>query len=93
MCAYLFQPVGRRYEQTGHVPDRQVRVALQRSVKYRREMTLRPVRPMIAASATVLPTGDEWSYEVKWDGYRSLALKDGPGVRLVSRNSKDLTAQ
>jgi type IV secretory pathway VirB9-like protein len=48
---------------------------------------------MIAASATVLPTGDEWSYEVKWDGYRSLALKDGADVRLVSRNSKNLTAQ
>jgi bifunctional non-homologous end joining protein LigD len=48
---------------------------------------------MIAASATVLPTGGEWSYEVKWDGYRSLALKDGADVRLVSRNSKNLTTQ
>jgi bifunctional non-homologous end joining protein LigD len=56
-------------------------------------MTLRPVTPMIAVSATLLPTGDEWSYEVKWDGYRSLALKDGAGVRLLSRNSKNLTAQ
>ncbi len=48
---------------------------------------------MVAVSATLLPTGDEWSYEVKWDGYRSLALKDGADVRLVSRNSKNLTAQ
>ena len=47
-------------------------------------MTLRPVSPMIAVSATVLPSGEEWSYEVKWDGYRSLALKDGADVRLVS---------
>jgi bifunctional non-homologous end joining protein LigD len=48
---------------------------------------------MVAALAMVLPTGAEWSYEVKWDGYRSLALKDGADVRLVSRNSKNLTAQ
>jgi bifunctional non-homologous end joining protein LigD len=55
-------------------------------------MPVREVSPMVAVSATVLPTGDKWSYEVKWDGYRLLALKDGTLVRLVSRNSKDLTA-
>jgi hypothetical protein len=48
---------------------------------------------MVAVSATSLPIGDEWSYEVKWDGYRAMALKDGTDVRLVSRNLKDLTAQ
>src|SRR6266852_400533 len=56
-------------------------------------MRLRAVSPMVAVSATALPIGDEWSYEVKWDGYRALALKDGTDVRLMSRNSKDLTAQ
>src|ERR1700687_3038558 len=56
-------------------------------------MPMRAVSPMVAVSATALPTGDKWSYEVKWDGYRLLALKDGMLVRLVSRNSKDLTAQ
>src|SRR5580692_529200 len=56
-------------------------------------MRLRVVSPMVAVSATALPIGDGWSYEVKWDGYRSLAFKDGAGVRLVSRNSKNLTAQ
>jgi bifunctional non-homologous end joining protein LigD len=62
-------------------------------VKYRREMRLRAVSPMVAVSATALPIGDEWSYEVKWDGYRALALKEGTDVRLMSRNLKDLTAQ
>src|SRR5260221_5004437 len=56
-------------------------------------MPLRVVSPMVAVSATVLPNGKEWSYEVKWDGYRALALKDATQVRLVSRNSRDLTAR
>jgi bifunctional non-homologous end joining protein LigD len=38
-----------------------------------------------------LPAGPEWSYEVKWDGYRALAEKKGSAVRLISRNNKDLT--
>jgi bifunctional non-homologous end joining protein LigD len=48
---------------------------------------------MLATSATALPAGDEWTYEVKWDGYRTLARKDGRGVTLLSRNLKDATAQ
>jgi bifunctional non-homologous end joining protein LigD len=49
------------------------------------------LRPMLATAAPVLPTGREWTYEVKWDGYRVLALKQGTHVRLISRNEKDLT--
>ena len=30
-------------------------------------------------------------YELKLDGYRALVLRDADGVRLLSRNGKDLT--
>ncbi len=29
---------------------------------------LRPVQPMMAVSAAMLPSGPDWTYEVKWDG-------------------------
>ena len=48
-------------------------------------------KPMLAHSADELPAGREWTYEVKWDGYRAIAAKDGNRVKLVSRNQKDLT--
>jgi hypothetical protein len=34
-------------------------------------------------------TGD-WVYEIKFDGYRALALRGGNETRVLSRNEKDL---
>jgi DNA ligase D-like protein (predicted ligase) len=48
---------------------------------------------MMASRATVLPRGAEWSYEVKWDGYRAQAVKNGATVTLASRNLKNITRQ
>ena len=42
---------------------------------------------MKALPVEKLPEGD-WLYEIKHDGYRALAFKDGKGVRLLSRNKK-----
>src|SRR5262249_13952319 len=47
---------------------------------------------MAAMTVTALPEGEEWLYEVKWDGYRSLISKDRARVEVRSRNDKDLTA-
>ena len=49
------------------------------------------IEPMAATSVGALPRGPEWSYEIKLDGYRVLALKAGDSVRLLSPRNKDLT--
>jgi ATP-dependent DNA ligase len=32
----------------------------------------------------------EWIYEIKFDGYRAVALRSGGETRILSRNEKDL---
>src|SRR5690349_1317525 len=55
--------------------------------------TARPqfVIPMAAQLVSKLPEGPDWLYELKWDGYRALLIKDGDSVEIRSRNDKDLT--
>ena len=50
-------------------------------------MPWRVPQPMLALLAEKLPTGPEWSYEVKWDGYRCLAEKTGGRIILHSRRA------
>ncbi len=50
-------------------------------------------KAMLATLATELPHGDDWLYEVKWDGYRALGYVRGGEARLVSRNGNDLTGR
>lgn len=51
------------------------------------------MRPMLATKGDVVPTGDEWSHEVKWDGVRMLADVRGSAdrARLTTRNGNDAT--
>lgn len=50
--------------------------------------------PMLATPGDIaaLPDPDVWAYEVKWDGYRSLARVDAAGAVFRSRRGVDLTA-
>jgi len=45
---------------------------------------------MLAKRIDALPTGDEWVYEPKWDGFRTLIFRDGDDVLLQSRDQKSL---
>jgi bifunctional non-homologous end joining protein LigD len=57
-------------------------------------MTLRyPVSPMKAAIGTLPPDDENWAYEIKYDGYRTLAFVDGGQTRLQSSNLLDVTAK
>jgi ATP-dependent DNA ligase len=54
----------------------------------------RTYAPAEALLVDELPTGGEWMYEPKWDGFRALAFRDGAGaasVALVSKAGKPLT--
>jgi DNA ligase D-like protein (predicted ligase) len=47
------------------------------------------VEPMKAQLFDSIRPGD-WIYEIKFDGYRALALRGGHETRILSRNQKDL---
>lgn len=51
------------------------------------------VEPCLALLGAKPPAGDEWAYEVKWDGYR-LAVHVEPGkVRIITRGGHDWTSR
>jgi ATP-dependent DNA ligase len=45
-----------------------------------------PCQPILAHQ---VPTGPEWIHELKWDGYRILARRDGDRVCLWSRSGRN----
>jgi bifunctional non-homologous end joining protein LigD len=51
------------------------------------------VEPMKAKLVEEPPTTGDWIYELKFDGIRLIALKDGEKVSLLSRNRNDLSAR
>ncbi len=51
----------------------------------------REYTPMLATLVDDIPKGDEWVFEVKWDGYRALAYVSGGDVTLRSRRGNDFT--
>jgi bifunctional non-homologous end joining protein LigD len=47
-----------------------------------------PAQPVLASKP---PSGADWVHEIKHDGYRMIVHRDGPTVRLYSRNAYDWT--
>jgi bifunctional non-homologous end joining protein LigD len=47
--------------------------------------------PMLASLAEDVPSGDGWTYEIKWDGYRIVATVAGSEAELRTRKDQDYT--
>jgi ATP-dependent DNA ligase len=50
-----------------------------------------PFPPMEALSVAEIPSGPEWQYEPKWDGFRCLVFREGDRVELQSKAGQPLT--
>jgi bifunctional non-homologous end joining protein LigD len=51
----------------------------------------RALEPMLATASPTVPTGDDWAFEIKWDGIRALAYVARDGLRLSARRGSDHT--
>lgn len=54
---------------------------------------LKFIKPMEPELVDIPPEGDDWSHEVKFDGYRSQVIKDQDGIRLLTKRGYDWTAR
>lgn len=48
--------------------------------------------PMLAESSKKVPIGEDYSYEVKWDGIRAIISIEEDVIKIHNRNGKDITA-
>jgi bifunctional non-homologous end joining protein LigD len=49
------------------------------------------VQPQLATLVEKAPQGEEWSHEIKFDGYRALARIENGAIEIRSRNGKEWT--
>ena len=49
-----------------------------------------PILPMLAKRVDVIPAGEGWIFEPKWDGFRAVVFRDGDDILIQSRDSKPL---
>ena len=71
-------------------PTRMLRRIMDRSAAPVKLPLSPPLKPQLAKSARELPEGDDWCYEPKWDGFRTIVFRDGDEVHLQSRNGKPM---
>lgn len=52
---------------------------------------MKPIIPFEPIRSDTIPTGDQWIYEVKWDGTRILTYFDGENTELFNRKKRNRT--
>jgi ATP-dependent DNA ligase len=60
-------------------------------VRMQRTLPAGFITPCLPTKTDKLPSGSQWLHKIKHDGFRIMAGKDGPRVRLYSRAGNDLT--
>jgi bifunctional non-homologous end joining protein LigD len=61
------------------------------SLRLRTRHPVGHIEPCLPSPAARPPSGDGWLHEIKHDGFRIMARRDGAGTRLISRNGHDFT--
>ena len=61
------------------------------SLRERTRPGLGIIEPCLPSPAKAPPSGPGWLHEIKHDGFRILARRDGAGVRLITRHGNDFT--
>src|ERR1700757_1543876 len=51
------------------------------------------VEPCLPTISRTVPTGRQWAYEIKHDGFRFLAVQRGKRVRIYSRGGHEWSKQ
>src|SRR5205807_2633844 len=93
------RPLSKKKDDESSLSGRSMaRIAGERNAEWRsdrdeKQSDLKFVPPMKATLVAEPPTRGHWLYELKFDGFRALALKSGDDVRLMSSNAKDFTAR
>jgi len=54
-------------------------------------MTLHPLIPFEPVRSDTIPAGEEWVYQIKWDGVRLLAYLERGEMRLFNRKKRERT--
>ena len=76
----------------GRTPADEIRGALEKVGAPKRALKPETVQLMLAETADEPFSRPGWLFELKLDGYRILVTKEGPLVRLLSRNGNDLAS-
>ncbi len=65
-------------------------IALEKNLPPAKPHFVAPMKPRLLDEP---PTQGEWIYELKFDGIRAIAIKDGAQVSLLSRNQNELASR